>query len=193
MTAVDDEVARGSLVRLRRKRLEDAPTDYEWRRDPELARFDAASPLRSSFQEFLASYTDDIRYPSPYRRVFAIEDLEGHHIGNVMYYNIDERRGEAELGITIGDKRYWGHGYGTDAVRTFLRYLFTETNLHRIYLNTLDWNVRAQQSFKKAGFVSIGINRRGFHTFVTMEVRREWFPDLAAPDRPPPGEDLPLA
>lgn len=192
MTTVEDEVACGTLVRLRRKRIEDAETDYLWRRDPELARFDAASPLRSSFQDFLVTYADDIRYPSPFRRVFAIEDLAGHHIGNVMYYNIDERRGEAELGITIGDKRYWGRGYGSDAVLAFVRYLFAETGMRRIYLNTLDWNVRAQHAFRRAGFAPIGTNRRGFHTFVTMEFRQEW---LAAGDerrpRPPEG-NLPL-
>src|SRR5215213_9495170 len=76
MTAVDDQVAHGTLVRLRRKRLDDAEADYQWRRDSELARFDAASPLRSSFQDFLVTYTEDIRYPSPFRRVFAIEDLD---------------------------------------------------------------------------------------------------------------------
>lgn len=178
MTTVDDTVACGKLVRLRRKRLSDAETDYDWRCDPELARFDAATPLRASFQDFLVTYTDDIRYPSPFRRVFAIETMDNTHIGNVMYYNIDERRGDAELGITIGDKRYWGHGYGTDAVRTFLRYVFTETSLKRIYLNTLDWNVRAQRSFRRAGFVPTGTSRRGFHSFITMEFRREWLPDL---------------
>src|SRR5947209_3133751 len=66
MTTVDDQIACGTLVRLRRKRLSDAQNDFDWRRDPELARFDAASPLRSSFQEFLTSYTDDLRYPSPF-------------------------------------------------------------------------------------------------------------------------------
>ena len=193
MTAVEDEIASGRLVRLRRKRLDDAEADYNWRRDPELARFDAAAPLRSSFQDFLITYTDDIRHPSPFRRVYAIEDMRGHHIGNVMYYNIDERRGEAELGITIGDKRYWNHGYGTDIVRTFLRFLFTEMNMRRIYLNTLDWNVRAQRSFRKAGFVPIGTNRRGFHTFITMEFRREWLDHPPEGERPPrPGDDLPL-
>ncbi len=184
MTAVDDEVARGTLTRLRRKRISDAETDFEWRCDPELARFDAASPLRSTFQEFLATYADDIRYPSPFRRVFAIEDLDGNHIGNVMYYNIDERRAEAELGITIGDKNYWSQGFGTDAVQAFVRYLLTETPMRRIYLNTLDWNVRAQRSFYKAGFRTIGTTRRGFHQFVTMEFRRDWL-DAGHEHEPP--------
>ena len=78
------------------------------------------------------------------------------------------------MGITIGDKRYWNRGYGTDIVRTFLVYLFTEQNMRRIYLNTLDWNVRAQRAFQKAGFRQCGVNRRGLNSFVTMEARREW-------------------
>jgi RimJ/RimL family protein N-acetyltransferase len=175
VTAVDDVVASGRLVRLRRKRLSDAEDDYDWRRDPELARYDAASPLRSSFAEFLQSFQDELRVPSPFRRVFAVDDYDGEHIGNVMYYNIDERKGEAELGITIGRKHYWGQGYGSDIVRTFLAYLFGPCNMTRIYLNTLDWNVRAQRAFRKAGFRPCGTNRRGLHSFVTMECKREWF------------------
>mgnify|MGYP001156659653 CR=1 FL=1 len=171
---VDDVVAHGAQVRLRRKRHGDAEADYRWRRDAELARFDAATPLRVSFADFLVTYQEDLRYPSPFRRVYAIETHEGEHIGNVMYYNIDERRGDAELGITIGERRYWGAGYGRDAVRTFVRYVFEFTALDRIYLNTLDWNVRAQHSFRAAGFAPIGLNRRGLHTFVSMEIRREW-------------------
>ena len=162
------------MIRLRRKRLADAEDDFNWRRDPDLARYDAAAPLRASFDDFLTTFQDELRLPSPFRRVLAVEDLQGLHIGNVMYYNIDERRGEAELGITIGDKRYWNQGYGTDIVRTFLLYLFTEQNMSRIYLNTLDWNVRAQRAFMKAGFRQSGASRRGPHAFVTMEARREW-------------------
>lgn len=173
MTLLDDEIARGARIRLRRKRISDAPVDYAWRSDPELARFDAAAPLRTSYSEFLVTYREDLDYPSPFRRVFAIEDLGGQHIGNVMYYNIDEQRKEAELGITIGDKRYWDRGYGRDAVQTFLRYLFEDIGLRRVYLNTLDWNTRAQHSFEAAGFAACGANRRGIHSFVTMEALAE--------------------
>jgi RimJ/RimL family protein N-acetyltransferase len=181
--ATDDEIARGEKVRLRRKRMDDAPADYAWRRDPELARFDAAAPLRSSYTDFLVTFREDVDYPTPFRRVYAIEELDGQHIGNVMYYNIDDRRKEAELGITIGDKRYWGRGYGRDTVRTFLRHLFTDGGLQRVYLNTLDWNLRAQQSFLAAGFVECGTTHRGGHNFITMEASRDGWLDS---DQPPP-------
>ena len=185
---IEDEVAAGKLIRLRKKRLSDAEADYRWRRDPELARYDAAAPLRISFADFLVTYQEDLRYPSPFRRVYAIDSLDGTHIGNVMYYNIDERRGEAELGITIGERPYWSQGYGRDAVQTFVRFIFQSSSLHRIYLNTLDWNARAQRSFGAAGFTQSGVNKRGLHTFVSMEIRRHQVLDEEAlPPRGPRG------
>jgi len=191
--ATDDEIGRGEKVRLRQKRMDDAPLDYAWRRDPELARFDAAAPLRSSYSDFLVTFRDDIEHPTPFRRVYAIEDSGGQHIGNVMYYNIDEKRKEAELGITIGDKRFWGRGYGRDAVRAFLRHLFTDVGLERVYLNTLDWNERAQQSFLAAGFVACGTNHRGVHAFITMEATREVWLAAAGPTPPTPPGPQPAA
>ena len=188
MTLVSDEIARGEKVILRHKRIDDAPADFAWRRDPELARFDAASALRSSYSDFLVTFRDDIEHPTPFRRVYAIDDLAGQHIGNVMYYNIDERRKEAELGITIGDKRCWSRGFGRDAVKAFLRYLFLEGGLERVYLNTLDWNERAQQSFLASGFVACGTNRRGIHSFITMEAKRDvWLERFGAEPPSPAG------
>lgn len=172
MTAVADVVARGERVVLRRKQLSDAERDYHWRSDPDLAAFDATRPLRSSYEEFLALYREELQYPGPFRHMFALEDPHGKHIGNIMYYNLDEGRGEAELGVTIGDRAYWGQGYGTDAVRTLVRYLFEGASLRRIYLHTLEWNQRAQRCFEKAGFVVCGRRRRDGHDFVVMEIHR---------------------
>ena len=92
-----------------------------------------------------------------------------------MYYNVDYQRREAEIGVTIGVKEYWGRGYGTDLIRTFLGYLFANTVLDRIYLKTLDWNKRAQRCFEKAGFRRYATSRRGEYNFVLMDVRREEF------------------
>jgi len=173
-SVVKGEVARGAKVVLREKQPSDAAADYAWRSDAEMARFDAARPFSASFDDFRALYEEELTYPSPSRRTLAIEDHAGQHIGNVMYYNIDYTHGEAELGITIGVREYWGQGYGTDAVRALVRHLFTKTALRRVYLKTLDWNERAHRCFEKAGFVVYGANRRGGHDFTLMELRREW-------------------
>jgi len=176
---VEGELARGTLVVLRAKTIVDAEQDYTWRRDPELAAFDAARPYGGSLRDYMAIFSDELTYPSPYRRTIAIEDFDGRHIGNVMYYNVDYQRREAEIGVTIGLREYWGRGYGTDLLQTFVRFLFDEMKLERIYLKTLEWNARAQRCFEKAGFARYGTSRRGEYTFVLMDVRRrdELLPD----------------
>ncbi len=166
---------QGHKVVLRDKRIEDAEDDYRWRTDPELATFDAVPPLRMPFHDFVTVFGEELHYPTPRQKTYAIDDLEtGKHIGNCMYYDIDNYRRQAELGIMIGDRDYWSHGYGTDAVQSLLRVIFSTTKIDRVYLHTLDWNVRAQQSFKKAGFVAINtVTRRGY-TFIAMEIYRSW-------------------
>lgn len=163
----------GEKIVLREKRATDAANDYAWRRDPELAGFDAVPPLRTSFSEFAAGYEDTLRYPSWRRQRFAIDTSDGKHIGNCTFYDIDERRRQAELGITIGDREYWGRGYGTDGVKTMLAWAFSTTELERIYLHTLEWNQRARRSFVKAGFAEMETVRQDGHVFVKMEIRRE--------------------
>ena len=168
------EVARGAKVVLREKRLGDAWNDFHWRSQPELSRFDAARPLTITYPEYLALFREELLYPSPYRRSLAIEDQQGRHIGNIMYYNIDALHQEAELGVTIGEPDYWGKGYGTEAVRLLVEHLFAKLAFRRIHLKTLDWNDRAQRSFEKAGFAVCGETRRGGNAFTLMEFRREW-------------------
>jgi RimJ/RimL family protein N-acetyltransferase len=172
MTAVESEVIRtGELVQLRAKSPDDAERDYAWRRDPELAAYDAARPLRVSFKTFLSTMNEELRYPTAYRRTFAIEDLRTEtHIGNVMYYGYDPREHEAELGITIGNRAFWSRGYGTDAVRLLVSYLFGELGLRRVYLHTLAWNYRAQRCFEHAGFQRVREVTRGGHDFILMEM-----------------------
>jgi len=163
---------KGRKIVVRGKKLEDAANDYAWRCDEKLADYDAAPTLRLSFADFLADYAEELRYPSRQRRQFAIENLEGKHIGNLMYYDIDKVKGEAELGIMIGDQDYWDQGYGTDAITTLLDHIFSTTTLNRIYLNTLEWNLRAQRCFEKCGFVPCGKAKRYNGTFIIMEIRR---------------------
>ena len=107
---------------------------------------------------------------------------EGKHIGNIMYYDIDLRRKEAELGIMIGDREYWGKGYGTDSVDSLVDHIFTTTQITRVYLHTLEWNERARKSFAKSGFKELKNVRRSGMDFVLMEIwRSDW--------QPPAGED----
>jgi RimJ/RimL family protein N-acetyltransferase len=166
-------MAVNNKVRLREKRLDDAALDYAWKTNAELAQLDAAPVLGIGFQQYLAEYDRELRHPSPSRERFAIETPGGEHIGNCTYYGIDEAKGEAELGIMIGNQSYWDKGYGASAVTTLVRRIFENTGLSRIHLKTLVSNKRAQRCFAKCGFSPCGqLNCNGYD-FVLMELRRK--------------------
>ena len=165
----------GTKIKLRDKRAADALDDYTWRTDLELAQLDATPPLTITFPQYLSDYASALRYPSPTRLPFAVETLDGKHIGNCVYYNINDTKGEAELGIMIGDRDYWDKGYGSDAVTTLVSYIFRQTNLKRIYLKTRDSNRRAQRCFRKCGFTPYGHLSKDGYSFTLMELhRKQW-------------------
>ncbi len=165
----------GNKVILRDKRLSDARDDYTWKADPELARLDATPRLYVSFSQYLLDYASELYYSFLIRRQFAIDTLDGKHIGNCVYYGIDEAKGEAELGIMIGNRDYWNEGYGCDAVATLLNYIFRETNLKRLYLKSLDSNLRAQKCFQKCGFTPCGHLNKDGYSFMLMDIyRTQW-------------------
>ena len=166
---------KGTLVLLRSKRLEDAEADYKWRTDPEVAALDAALPLTMSFQSYLRIFREQLARPTPGSDHFGIEALDGTYIGNCMYYDLDSVNKQAELGIVIGDRDYWSHGYGYDSVTLLLDHMFIAGALQRVYLHTLEWNERAQKCFGKCGFVPVKTVRRTGYVFLQMEIHRaDW-------------------
>jgi len=169
-------------TRLREKRLSDARSDYSWQTNPELAALDAVPPLSFSYAEYLARYAAELRYPTTRRQRFAIETSDGEHIGNCTYYAINHKRGEAELGIMIGNRDYWDKGYGADAINKLLEYIFGQTRLNRVYLKTLVTNTRAQKCFTKCGFTPCGHLKRDGYSFVLMEIHRQQWRQPAKED-----------
>ncbi len=92
--------------------------------------------------------------------IFSIVDLEADTtIGRCLLFNIDQVNRQATMGIVIGEKEYWGKGYGQDAIRLLLDYGFNLLNLNSIMLGTFSFNERAQSCFRKVGFKEIGRRR----------------------------------
>ncbi len=165
----------GKKIIIREKKLAGAWNDYMWETNPELAQLDAAPTVSTAFSQYVSDYVYTLRNPLPTSHQFAVDTLDGKHIGNCSYYNISGTKGEAELGIMIGNRDYWDKGYGTDTVTTLVNYVFTQTSLNRIYLKTLESNIRAQKCFKKSGFAPYRrLVKNGF-SFLLMEIhRKQW-------------------
>ena len=163
-------VADGQLVQLRGKHIDDASNDYDWKRDKELAAFDGAVPYTGTFQAFRGNIQRDLRETTIYRKTYAVlSKATAEHIGNVMYYGYDPLRQEAELGITIGNKEFWGKGYGREIVDLMVGVMASDLSLLKIYLHTLTWNERAQRSFAASGFTRVGEVVRAGRSYYRME------------------------
>ncbi len=166
---------KGNKVRLRAKKLSDAQNDYRWQTDPDLVSLDATLPLTMPYSRYLMEYSDELHRPDPARRLLSVETVDGEHIGNCVYYNVDRDKSEVEMGIMIGNRDYWDAGYGADAVVALVDYLFAWTELKRIYLKTLQWNQRALKCFLKSGFTPCGQALKNGHDFLLMEIcRPQW-------------------
>lgn len=92
---------------------------------------------------------------------FAIRTLaDDRLIGLIGLYTIFWVHREAFMGINLGERDFWGKGYGTDALRVLLQYAFDELNLGRVSLSVLEGNERAMRSYEKCGFRYEGRERQ---------------------------------
>ncbi|MCS7286834.1 MAG: GNAT family N-acetyltransferase [Anaerolineae bacterium] len=124
---------------------------YSWHRDQEIMFWMGCRPVRSSFANFASWFRCAVRKLST-EMAFGIINGGGELIGRISCYGLDEAKKEAEIGILIGEKGFWGKGYGQDALVTFLRYLFEEVGLRKVRLRTLYKNLRARRCFSRCGF-----------------------------------------
>nr|WP_283809116.1 GNAT family protein [Tumebacillus amylolyticus] len=169
---------------MRPAEVTDADVLYAYRLDEEVmywgngARGDI-DPTREQMVERLRNQK------SATDRTFAIEVEEeaGHWrmIGTVSYSGLDAFERVATIGMMIGERAYWGGGYGTEALEQFLYVLFRRLNLRRVELDTHEANKRAIRCYEKAGFVIEGVRRKrrytinGYQDQILMGLlREEW-------------------
>ncbi|MGQ0603381.1 MAG: GNAT family N-acetyltransferase, partial [Anaerolineales bacterium] len=153
---------RGDLVWLTAANAEtDAERFASWFRDTEFNRLLDGDPARQPLvKEIKDDFEEELK---PTGFPFLIRTLaEDKLIGFVGLWlsGGNWSNSDAWVGIGVGERDYWGKGYGTDALRVALRYGFTELNLHRVSLGVFSYNGRAVRSYEKAGFRIEGRSRQ---------------------------------
>ena len=78
-------------------------------------------------------------------------------IGVVCYSEFDKQNKKTELDIILGDKEDLGKGYGVDAIKALIKYLFMNFNLNKIWIEARGNNPRAIKAYQKAGFQKEGL------------------------------------
>ncbi|MCQ2534448.1 MAG: GNAT family N-acetyltransferase [Clostridia bacterium] len=89
---------------------------------------------------------------------FAVVDDSDEYLGTISLKNIDKENSCAEYAVSMRAKAR-GTGASMAATKGILDKAFLEYNLHRVYLNVLTTNERANKFYKKAGFVFEGTSR----------------------------------
>ena len=163
-------ITRGDLPRLREFR-NDLEVELAGGGDPP-----APVPLERLQKDFDKEISD----PPRDKVEFAIK-ADGECIGSCGLFNVDESSRQAELGIVIGDKEYWGSGYGREVVSLLLNYAFRLRNLRRVWLEVHLENKRAIRAYRSCGFVEEGRMRehiwlagRYVDNVLMGVLRREW-------------------
>jgi RimJ/RimL family protein N-acetyltransferase len=165
----------GTKVRLRPLTYGDLPKMALWNKDTEV-QFLVDGNLPGELIELERWYLSNV--PDRHYRIFAIEDLQGELIGDLELDHICWNTRQAELRIRIGEKAFWGLGYGSDALSTVVMYYMGEKNFQRIYLKVYHFNERAIRCYKKNGFRQIGILQRGvkdWKDIILMEINRTFY------------------
>lgn len=156
----------GELVRLTSENADTIGKSFSrWYRNSEYYRLlDSDFSLMRSSKKIKEYVEEDMEKELSNECFFEIRTLDKDQlIGFVGLNDIQWNHGDCWVGIGIGEKEYWGKGYGTDAMRIALRYVFNELNLHRVSLGVFEYNRRAIRSYEKSGFKMEGIERSVVH------------------------------
>jgi RimJ/RimL family protein N-acetyltransferase len=135
--------------------IEDAPKYTEWLNDLEIS-----STLQITHQVLSEEIEKEILQKLSKENLLAIVDIKNDElIGSCGFINIDHLNRIAEFGIFIGNKKYLGKGYGTEATNLTLDFGFNLLNLNNIMLTVYSYNTRAMECYEKCGFKVIGRRR----------------------------------
>jgi diamine N-acetyltransferase len=149
----------GKNVNLRLVEKEDLSLLVKWLNDPN---------FRGEFMRLMqVSREEEERYyanlPSG-NKFFFIEKKDGSKVGMIWHY---EEGGLPGIGYALVPSER-GKGYGTEAVKIIVDYLFLSKEIIRIEAETDVRNVASQRILEKSGFTKEGTIRK------SKFVRGEW-------------------
>lgn len=162
----------GEKVRLTAFNKQDITHIERWYTDSDfLRRYDALPAYPQNHDQLEKNFQERIDDKNVY--LFAIRPIDGKtDDGKTDDGKTDDLLGWLEvdgiiwahrvcwISIAIGDSRQQGHGYGYDAMRLALNFIFGELNLHRVQLTVFDYNTPAIALYEKLGFTHEGTFRQ---------------------------------
>ena len=187
---------KSNRVVLRPVLREDIPLLIKWINDPGVRMYLGRNlPVMEADEQ---EWFDTLHKRKATDLVFTII-ADGTPIGVMGLHRIDLINGTATTGALIGEKEYWGKGYGTEAKMLLLSYAFHWLGLYKIRSTVIAYNGRSRRYSEKCGYREDGgPGKEEFFRFgrrwdeICLAVfRKDWEPlwqkfaqehDLTAPD-----------
>jgi len=179
-----NDIFTGELVRLSAMDVDEVSKAFSrWSRDSEFRRLLDSGVARTYSQKDVKKWLKkELEEGSIDMHWFSIRTLDGDQLlGDIDLYVDNWPARDTYVGLGIGERDFWGKGYGTDAMKVILRYAFTEINMNRVTLGVFEYNPRAIRSYEKAGFRHEGqirglVNKEGkrWDMLIMGILREEW-------------------
>lgn len=142
----------GRNVFLRRLTPSDAGPHYlGWLEDHEVVEYLECRGRRYTI-ETLVEYIGSFEKSTDSLLMGIFAQNGGFHIGNTSFPRISWDRKTAELSLMIGEKSFWGRGYGTEVIRMMCS-LGESLGLRSLYADITINNEASIGGFSKNGFV----------------------------------------
>ena len=147
----------GKKVLLRSIRPDDASEEYiSWLNDNEVRRGLESPPPKPYTMPMLTSYLAAVLSDENNCMLAIIDKENNKHIGNCKLHNFNLINKTCELGIMIGNKEYWGKGFGREVCEALILYAFDELKIRKVWLTVHANNSAAMALYKKLAFVEEG-------------------------------------
>lgn len=148
-----------------------------WNFDDEISRyFESRFPI--SLVEQKKWFESQINQSNK-QKLIIIDKSTNDSIGMIGIMKIDHVNKNCEVGVTIGERDFWGKAHGKEALKLTLDYLFLQINMQTIYATIIEENIRSINFFKKFGFVQNGLLKDmvykdgKYQSYVWMSIQKE--------------------
>lgn len=106
------------------------------------------------------------------KRCFSVFNQEGSLVGYISLRKVHAFLKQSEMGIVFNPDKI-NQGYGTDAMKTFIRWYFSELKYRKLILHVAAYNKRAIKAYEKAGFRKVSQNYGEFMNDTIDPLREE--------------------
>lgn len=143
-------------LRLRSVEREDLGSRYlGWLNDNEVTRWTDIRLTKQS-KETLVNYWSIITSDLDSHWWAIVDISSGVHIGNIKLHVISSFHCTGEMSLLIGEREFWGKGFGSSAIRLVTQYGMEEVGLEKISARIYAENLGSIRAFEKAGYIVEG-------------------------------------